>query len=47
MQERVAVYEGELVTGAAPDGGFRVWARFPLPGGTPDHTPGHDGRSAS
>ena len=36
MRERVAVYAGELVTGAAPDGGFRVWARFPLPGSTPD-----------
>jgi signal transduction histidine kinase len=43
MRERVAIYAGELVTGAAPDGGFRVWARFPLPGGTP----GHDGRGAS
>ncbi len=32
MRERVAVYAGELVTGAAPGGGFRVWARFPLPG---------------
>jgi len=47
MQERVAVYEGELVTGAAPDGGFRVWARFPLPGGTPDRTSDHGGRGAS
>jgi signal transduction histidine kinase len=35
MRERVAVYAGELVTGAAADGGFRVWARFPLPGSTP------------
>jgi signal transduction histidine kinase len=35
MRERVAVYAGELATGAAPDGGFRVWARFPLPGRTP------------
>lgn len=43
MRERVAIYAGELVTGAAPDGGFRVWARFPLPGSTP----GDDGRGAS
>ncbi|WP_249998763.1 sensor histidine kinase [Actinoplanes sp. M2I2] len=35
MRERVAVYAGQLITGNAPDGGFRVWARFPLPGGTP------------
>jgi signal transduction histidine kinase len=36
MQERVAAYAGQLVTGNAPDGGFRVWARLPLPGGAPD-----------
>ena len=31
MRERVAVYAGDLVTGQAPGGGFRVWARFSLP----------------
>jgi signal transduction histidine kinase len=31
MRERVAAYNGDLTTGAAPRGGFRVWARFPLP----------------
>lgn len=30
MRERVAAYAGDLATGAAPGGGFRVWARFPL-----------------
>jgi signal transduction histidine kinase len=42
MRERVAVYAGELITGAAPGGGFRVWARFPLPAGTP----GANGRAS-
>jgi signal transduction histidine kinase len=30
MQERVGLFGGELRTGARPEGGFRVWARFPL-----------------
>jgi signal transduction histidine kinase len=30
MRERVAVYGGELQTGPATGGGFRVWARLPL-----------------
>jgi signal transduction histidine kinase len=30
MRERVAVYGGELQTGSATGGGFRVWARLPL-----------------
>jgi signal transduction histidine kinase len=29
MRERVALFEGELEAGAAPNGGFRVVARFP------------------
>lgn len=32
MRERVTVYGGQLVTGAGPDGGFQVQARFPLTG---------------
>jgi signal transduction histidine kinase len=34
MRERVTLFGGELQTGAGPDGGFRVVARFPLHGGT-------------
>jgi signal transduction histidine kinase len=30
MQERVGLFRGELQTGIRPEGGFRVWARFPL-----------------
>jgi len=30
MRERVAAYDGELVVGAHPGGGFRVRARLPL-----------------
>jgi signal transduction histidine kinase len=30
MQERVGLFGGELRIGARPEGGFRVWARFPL-----------------
>ena len=30
MRERVALFDGELVTGAAPGAGFRVQARFPI-----------------
>jgi signal transduction histidine kinase len=30
MRERVAVLGGELETGRAPDGGFRVAARLPI-----------------
>jgi signal transduction histidine kinase len=30
MQERVGLFGGEVRTGARPEGGFRVWARFPL-----------------
>jgi signal transduction histidine kinase len=33
MRERVHLYDGELTTGAGPDGGYRVHARLPL-GGT-------------
>jgi signal transduction histidine kinase len=29
MRERVALFGGELETGARPEGGFRVRARFP------------------
>jgi signal transduction histidine kinase len=32
MAERVAAYDGELDTGARPEGGFRVRARLPLGG---------------
>lgn len=35
MRERVAVYGGELSTGPADGGGFRVDARFPLPAVAP------------
>ncbi|WP_283133181.1 sensor histidine kinase [Rhizohabitans arisaemae] len=31
MAERVAMCHGQLQTGPRPDGGFRVYARFPLP----------------
>ncbi|WP_433298180.1 sensor histidine kinase [Pseudonocardia sp. CA-142604] len=31
MQERVSMYDGELVTGAGPDGGWSVCARLPVP----------------
>jgi signal transduction histidine kinase len=30
MRERVAAYDGDLVAGAHPGGGFRVWASLPL-----------------
>ena len=30
MRERVALHDGELVTGPRPGGGYRVWARIPL-----------------
>ena len=29
MSERVAVYGGQFASGAGPDRGYRVWARFP------------------
>ena len=29
MRERVALFGGELEAGKRPEGGFRVWARFP------------------
>jgi signal transduction histidine kinase len=29
MQERVAVYGGRLTTGAAPGGGYELWAELP------------------
>jgi signal transduction histidine kinase len=31
MRERVAAFDGELLVGPRPDGGWRVRARFPLP----------------
>jgi signal transduction histidine kinase len=31
MRERVGLFGGELRAGARPEGGFGVWARFPLP----------------
>jgi signal transduction histidine kinase len=35
MRERVSLFGGELRAGARPEGGFAVWARFPLPAGSP------------
>lgn len=35
MRERVALYDGELQTGARPDAGYMVRARLPLPHITP------------
>jgi signal transduction histidine kinase len=35
MRERVALYGGVLRTGPRPGGGFRVYAKIPLEGGTP------------
>jgi signal transduction histidine kinase len=32
MRERVAVFGGQFTAGPGPDGGFRVRARFPVPG---------------
>src|SRR5262249_49249907 len=31
MRERVAVFGGEFAAGPQPGGGFRVWARLPIP----------------
>jgi signal transduction histidine kinase len=35
MRERVGLFGGELRAGARPEGGFAVWARFPLQAGSP------------
>ena len=35
MQERAAAYGGNLTAGGTPDGGFRVYASFPLRGNGP------------
>jgi signal transduction histidine kinase len=35
MRERVSLFGGELHAGARPEGGFGVWARFPLEAGSP------------
>jgi signal transduction histidine kinase len=35
MRERVGLFGGELRAGARPEGGFGVWARFPLEAGSP------------
>jgi signal transduction histidine kinase len=35
MRERVSLFGGELRAGARPEGGFAVWARFPLQAGSP------------
>jgi signal transduction histidine kinase len=35
MRERVNLFGGELRAGARPEGGFGVWARFPLQAGSP------------
>ena len=34
MRERVSLFGGELRAGARPEGGFGVWARFPLQAGS-------------
>jgi signal transduction histidine kinase len=34
MRERVGLFGGELRAGPRPEGGFGVWARFPLPAGS-------------
>ena len=31
MRERVRFFGGDFRAGPRPDGGFAVWARFPLP----------------
>jgi signal transduction histidine kinase len=35
MRERVSLFGGELRAGARPEGGFVVWARFPLQARSP------------
>jgi signal transduction histidine kinase len=35
MRERVSLFGGELHAGSRPEGGFGVWARFPLEAGSP------------
>jgi signal transduction histidine kinase len=35
MRERVSLFGGELHAGGRPEGGFAVWARFPLQAGFP------------
>src|SRR5581483_7114573 len=41
MRERAASVSGSLEAGPAPGGGFRVRARLPLGGHSPDGAPGH------
>jgi signal transduction histidine kinase len=35
MRERVSLFGGDLRVGGRPEGGFGVWARFPLQAGSP------------
>ena len=40
MRERVALFQGELLAGPRPSGGFGVMARLPLPTATTRTAPG-------
>jgi signal transduction histidine kinase len=42
MAERAHALGGALEAGPRPEGGFRVWARLPLSGGTPPGGPPSD-----